>query len=70
MKGYRDLSARYGVALIGGDTTRSDRDITINVTAIGRAPADRLKRRSAALPGDTIFVTGELGASRHPRRPL
>lgn len=63
MKGYRDLSARYGVALIGGDTTRSDRDITINVTAIGRAPADRLKRRSAALPGDTIFVTGELGAS-------
>ena len=38
MEGYRELSARYGAALVGGDTTRSAGGITINVTAIGRAP--------------------------------
>lgn len=61
--GYRDLSARYGTPLIGGDTTRSESGITINVTAIGRGPAAHLKRRRDARPGDRIFVAGELGAS-------
>ena len=35
MEGYRALSARHGVALVGGDTTRSEGGITVNVTAIG-----------------------------------
>ena len=63
MEGYRALSARYGTPLVGGDTTRSESGITINVTAIGRGAADRLKRRRDALAGDTVFVAGELGAS-------
>lgn len=63
MEGYRELSERFGVALIGGDTTRSANGIAINVTAIGRADATHIKRRSDARIGDTIFVTGELGAS-------
>lgn len=61
--GYRELSEAFGVALVGGDTTRSGSGITINVTAIGRAPSANLKRRSAALEGDAVFVAGELGAS-------
>ena len=63
MEGYRALSARFGCPLIGGDTTRSESGITINVTAIGRAPADHLKRRRDARPGDTVLVAGELGGS-------
>lgn len=63
MEGYRELSARYGVALVGGDTTRSEAGIAVNVTAIGRAPASHLKRRGDARPGDIVFVGGELGAS-------
>ena len=63
MEGYRELSAAYGVALVGGDTTRSDGGVTINVTAIGRTPSSRLKRRGDARPGDVIFAAGELGAS-------
>lgn len=63
MEGYRGLSERYGVALVGGDTTRSASGITINVTAIGRAPAECIKRRSGARSGDRIFVSGALGAS-------
>ncbi len=63
MTGYHALAARYGVALIGGDTTCSQTGITINVTAIGRAPDGHLKRRSAAAADDVLFVTGRLGAS-------
>lgn len=63
MLGYKELSAAYGVALIGGDTTASAEGIVINVTAIGRAPDTHLKRRSGARTGDIILVAGELGES-------
>lgn len=63
MEGYRELSERFEVALVGGDTTRSAGGIVINVTAIGRAEASHIKRRSDACVSDTIYVTGELGAS-------
>lgn len=63
MRGYRDLSAEHGVALIGGDTTAAKVDLSINVTAIGRGATSNVKRRSDAKVGDVIFVTGELGAS-------
>lgn len=63
MEGYHDLSKRYGVALIGGDTTRSDHDIVINVTAIGRVANEHIKRRCDAETRDVIFTTAELGAS-------
>ncbi len=63
MRGYRDLSARFGVALVGGDTTASKGDLSINVTAIGEAPSECVKRRSAAQVGDLIYVTNSLGES-------
>lgn len=69
-EGYRDLAARYGVALVGGDTTASRSGITINVTAIGRVRDDRIKRRSGARPGDTILVGGPLGESAAGLRDL
>lgn len=62
-QGYHELSRRFGVALVGGDTTRSEGGIAINVTAIGRADSAHLKRRSAARPGDILLVAGRLGAS-------
>lgn len=63
MRGYYEASARCGVALVGGDTTASTDKIAINVVAIGRAPKQNIKRRSAAKVGDAICVTGKLGAS-------
>lgn len=63
MEGYREISERFGAALVGGDTTRSESGIVINVTAIGRIETSHIKRRSDARAGDTIFVSGELGAS-------
>ncbi len=64
MRGYRDLSAEHGVALVGGDTTGSESgSFVVNVTAIGRGAVANLKRRSTAKVGDTIYVTGRIGGS-------
>ncbi len=63
IEGYHSLSKEWGVALVGGDTTRSESGISISVTAIGRVASDRIKRRSAARVGDIIFVSATLGAS-------
>ncbi len=63
MAGYTAMSGEYGVALIGGDTTASPHEVTINVTAIGRMPVECVKRRSAARAGDRILVGGPLGES-------
>ena len=70
MTGYRQLSERYGVPLIGGDTSKSASGVTINVVAIGRAPYENLKRRSAAQVGDIIVVGGPLGASAEGLRDI
>ncbi len=64
MRGYHAASKKYGVKLIGGDTTKSESGVCVNVTAIGRAPLANIKRRSAAEFGDAIMVTGKLGASK------
>ncbi len=63
MQGFHSVSERYGVALIGGDTTGSEAGITISVTAIGKAKLTNIKRRSAAQSGDIIMVGGLLGES-------
>lgn len=63
MQGYIAASNEASVALVGGDTTASQRDIVINVTAIGRGPEAHLKRRSGAEIGDWICVGAPLGAS-------
>jgi len=66
LRGYRDLSEKWSVPLLGGDTTRSAGDngkMVINVGVLGNCPSGQAKLRSAALPGDGIYVTGTLGDS-------
>ena len=63
MRGFYEGCAKYGVALVGGDTTASRDKIAINVVAIGRTQMANIKRRSAAKVGDIIAVTGKLGIS-------
>lgn len=61
--GIRMACERYGVDLVGGDTTSSPRGLIISVTAIGAVEPDRLAYRSGAKVGDLICVTGDLGAA-------
>ena len=63
MRGYKDLSDLSGTPLLGGDTTSSLDRLCINVAVLGECPAGKAKKRSDALPGDLICVTGPLGDS-------
>lgn len=70
MEGFLATARRYDVALIGGDTTRSESGIVLSVTAIGRGKADALKHRRDARNGDTVLVSDRLGGSAAGLRDL
>ena len=57
--GLFELAEQFGVALIGGDTTRGPLTISIHVT--GFVPSGQAIQRTNAQPGDNIYVTGTLG---------
>ncbi|MBN2062543.1 MAG: thiamine-phosphate kinase [Deltaproteobacteria bacterium] len=62
--GMKALAAEYEVNLLGGDTTRSGRDLIINVSITGSAARDKIVYRDNAANGDLLFTTGNLGDSR------
>lgn len=55
--------ARYGVDLIGGDTSSSQQGLVISVTALGKAENENIAKRSGAKINDLICVSGDLGAA-------
>lgn len=57
--GFFACAARYGVDLIGGDTTRGP--LNVCVTAIGEVPAGAALRRDGAQEGDDLWVSGQPG---------
>ena len=63
IRGYRDLSTRFSCPLLGGDTTSSPDRLCIDVTVLGSAPAGHSVKRSGALDGDFVCVSGFLGDS-------
>jgi thiamine-monophosphate kinase len=54
---------RYGVDLVGGDTSSSQKGFIISVTAIGEVAPDQFVCRNTAHKGDLICVSGDLGAA-------
>lgn len=57
--GFFALADRYGVSLIGGDTTRGPLSITIHM--LGTTQAEGMIKRRGARPGDAIYVSGYPG---------
>ncbi|MBC7535623.1 MAG: thiamine-phosphate kinase [Ferruginibacter sp.] len=53
----------YGVDLVGGDTSTSQRGFVISITAIGEVAPDSYVKRNTAQVNDLICVSGELGGS-------
>lgn len=58
-QGFFDCAQRFGVDLIGGDTTRGP--LTISVQIMGEVPRGTALRRDGAKIGDDIWVSGQLG---------
>jgi thiamine-monophosphate kinase len=60
--GFFALAERFGVELIGGDTTRAAApgSLAICVTILGEVPAGLALFRAGAGPGDDILFSGEL----------
>ena len=62
--GLRKAARRFGVSIVGGETSRSPGPLFVNVTLTGSVERQRCVLRSGAKIGDVIFVTGRLGGSR------
>ena len=54
---------KYGLDLVGGDTTTSQRGFVISLTAIGEVAPDSYVTRSGAKPNDLVCVSGDLGGA-------
>lgn len=69
--GLRDAGRRTGIAVVGGDLSRTSGPAVLSVTVLGEVPpGGRPVPRSGAKPGDLLAVTGALGGSilgRHLR---
>lgn len=62
-EGVYAACSKYGVDLVGGDTTSSQKGFIISVTAIGEVAPDKFVRRNTAQKGDLLCVSGDLGAA-------
>ena len=61
--GIRHACERYGVDLVGGDTSASNQGLVISITCLGDALRDDIVYRDGAKPTDLICVSGDLGAA-------
>lgn len=61
--GFAAAATAFGVAVVGGNVTSTPGPVVINVTVTGHARPRRILTRSGGRAGDTLFVTGSVGAA-------
>ena len=61
--GLRMACDKWGIDIVGGDTTSSFTGMAISITCIGEAPIADIVYRNGAKETDLICVSGDLGAS-------
>lgn len=61
--GLRLACDKWGVDIVGGDTTSSYTGLAISITCIGEAHKEDIVYRNGAKDTDLICVTGDLGAA-------
>lgn len=62
-QGLRLACDKWGVDIVGGDTTSSYTGLAISITCIGEADKDDIVYRKGAKDTDLICVSGDLGAA-------
>ena len=63
MRGFLALAKKFSVPLAGGDTAQSPAGVLADIVVLGSVPRGTAVLRSGARPGDSLYVTGELGGS-------
>ena len=53
--------ARFGISLLGGDTTSTPGPVSLTLTCIGHVAPGQALRRTGAAAGDGVWVTGTIG---------
>ena len=61
--GLNQAATKYGINLVGGETSRSPGPVFISVALTGKVERERLVTRSGGKIGDRLYVTGKLGGS-------
>jgi thiamine-monophosphate kinase len=61
--GLGKIAKKYGVNLVGGETTRA-KELFLNVALLGECRGHAPVLRSGAMAGDLIAVTGRLGGTQ------
>jgi thiamine-monophosphate kinase len=62
--GLRKAARKFGVSIVGGETSRSPGPLFLNIALTGWVERARCVLRSGGQPGDVLYVTGRLGGSR------
>jgi thiamine-monophosphate kinase len=62
-RGLRRAAKRFGVGIVGGETSRSPGPLFVSVALTGSVERKRCLLRSGGRPGDAVYVTGRLGGS-------
>jgi thiamine-monophosphate kinase len=61
--GLTALASTHGVTVAGGNLTRIDGPMVIDVTLVGSVKPRRVLTRSGARAGDELYLTGTIGAA-------
>ena len=61
--GLREALEAFDVPLLGGDTVSANGPRSLGLTALGRATHRPVPSRSGARPGNTLWLTGPVGAA-------
>jgi thiamine-monophosphate kinase len=62
-RGLQRAAARFGVSIVGGETSNTHGPAAISVSVAGLVEKTRLVLRRGGKAGDDLFVTGKLGGS-------
>lgn len=62
-EGIAKACSFYGVDLVGGDTTSSQKGMFLSLSAVGTVPEGKQVYRNTAQVGDVICVSGDLGGA-------
>ena len=62
-EGVHHACQKYGVDLVGGDTSSSLKGFVVSITAIGEAEKSKIVYRTGAKNNDLICVSGDLGSA-------